>query len=947
MLSFAVALFLQAAPSTLASQPTPAARNPSYAADGRLAVSVDGDLWVVAPSGEWTQVTSGGAWDREPAWSPDGKSLIFSSDRSGQFNLWSVAATADAQPTRLTTSPLADGEPTVGRDGTIYFVRGRLGAATVWVRDGAGSESRLTKERTVERWPAVSPDGARIAYVSIADDTRKLHVRSLSDGKDSVVLTDARIENLAWSPRSDRLLWTATGANGGVYLSPLDGRYLNIVSTRHAEAAWHPDGKSIVLADIPPSDAIPPLSYNGDPDRTGDRDANLLASVNGRLWTIAAPTPPDQQLAEQRLPTLARRQHNADAFDQVWNRTASLYYSTPDAAPRRARWEALRTTYRPRALAAATDEELRTVIHEMVREHPPYREAATGRAAVSSAHPIATAAGTEILAKGGNVVDAAVAVSFTLGVVEPDASGVGGYGQALMYLKGMDRPQLIEFMTRVPEDVSTAPLAPDAARRRPENPELVNIPGTVAAMYLAWQKFGSKKLTWSDLLQPAIRAARNGYPVSEGLATTLATEREEFLKSPAARALFFHDDQPMRVGEIVKNPDLAATLEAIAAGGADAFYRGDIARRIVEDLHARGNPMKLSDFARYYAAERVPIASTYRGYTLFTPSPPISGGAELSAKLNMLELYPNPKPYTEDAGTLHAMIAAWQLVPSTRNRIADPGLWPTDVEPFTNKDTARARWRCFDPDRALTSTAVRGDTLVCAGSEGRSASVEREVPAPCLAHGFGYPTWLPCRSHGTTSFSIADADGNIVSQTQTLGTWGGNFYVTPGLGFLYNDKLSPFAGDPNAYGARLPFSRGPSTITPTIVMEGTGKAQRAVMAFGAAGNEWITPAVYQVFVGMADDRLDPQAALELPRFSIGGLGGRGGPNGAPQKPLVRIEDGFAPSVMKRLEEMGYRLQLVSLPGELREGYGSAVKIDRGKVTAGADPRRAGAAGAVP
>jgi gamma-glutamyltranspeptidase len=244
---------------------------------------------------------------------------------------------------------------------------------------------------------------------------------------------------------------------------------------------------------------------------------------------------------------------------------------------------------------------------------------------------------------------------------------------------------------------------------------------------------------------------------------------------------------------------------------------------------------------------------------------------------------------------------------------------------------------------------VRGDTLVCAQQPAtKAASVERDVPPMCLAHGFDYPATAPCRSTGTTSFSIADADGNVVAQTQTLGTWGGNFYVTPGLGFLYNDKLTQFPGDPSSYGSRLPFSRGASTITPTIAMEGTGKTMRPVMAFGAAGNEWITPAVYQVFVGMADDKLDPQAALELPRFSIGGLGGgRGGAGGAPQKPLVRIEDGFAPSVMKRLEEMGYRLQLVSLPGELREGYGSAVKIEKGKVTAGADPRRAGAAGAVP
>jgi gamma-glutamyltranspeptidase len=948
MLSFAFALLLQ---STAAAQaPASSAHNPAYAPDGRLAVSVDGDLWIVAKSGEWTRVTSGAAWDREPAWTPDGQWLVFSSDRSGNFDLWTVSvATPEAEPTRLTTSPLAESEPAVGRDGTIYFVRGRLGAATLWRRDASGTEARVTNNRTAEEWPTISPDGSRLAYVAIGDDTHKLRVRTLENGKDTVVLTDPRIEYPAWASTGDRLSWTATGTRGAVYVTPLDGRYVNVVSTRHAESAWNPDGKTVALADLPANDAIPALSYNGDPDRTGDREANLLAATNGKLWTIDAPTAPDHQLAERQGPGAEpRAQRNADAFDQVWNRTAALYYSTPGAAARRTQWEALGKKYRPRALAAATDDELKSVIHDLLREHPPYRQSATGRAAVSSAHPMATAAGVEILAKGGNVVDAAVAVSFTLGVVEPDASGPGGYGQMLLYEKGMDRPQLIEFMTRVPEDVDMAPATAGGPRRQLENPERVNIPGTVAAMYLAWEKFGGKKLTWAELLQPAIRAARDGYAVSEGLATTLATERDEFLKSDAARAIFFRDSQPLKVGDIVKNPDLASTLEQIAKGGADAFYRGEIAKKIVADLHAKGNPMKLTDFSRYYAAERVPITSTYRGYTLFAPSPPVSGGAELAAKLNMLELYPNPKPYTEDAGTLHAMIAAWQLVPSTRNRIADPGLWPTDIEPFTNKDTARIRWQCFDPNKALTSASVRGDTLVCAQSPTKTARIERDVPPACLAHGYDYPATEPCRSHGTTSFSIADADGNVVAQTQTLGTWGGNFYITPGLGFLYNDKLTAFGGDPSSYGARLPFSRGGSTITPTIVMAGTGRNRHPVMAFGAAGNEWITPAVYQVFIGMADDKLDPQAALELPRFSIGGLGGgRGGAASAPQRPLVRIEDGFAPSVMKQLEGMGYRLQLVSLPGELREGYGSAVKIEKGKVTAGADPRRAGAAGAIP
>jgi gamma-glutamyltranspeptidase len=957
-------LFLIFATALLQGSSTPApdstgVRNPAFARDGRLAVSVAGDIWVVSKSGAWQRVTSGPAWDREPAWTPDGAAIVFSSDRSGKFDLWRVVMRADqgaeSPPERLTSSSLPDAEPTMLRDGRIAFVRGRLGAARLWIRSTSGSESRLTKDSAAEEWPAASPDGARIAYVSIAAAARKLHVLTVDNGQDSTVLTDARIERPTWSPAGDRLAWTATGARGAVYVSPLDGRYVNVASTRHAESAWNPDGRTMTLVDLPPTEPIAPVGYNGDPDRTGDREANLLASVGGRMWTIAAPVSPDMGLVEQQgSPAADRAMHNADAFDQLWDRTAALYYSAADAGTRRAQWESLKAKYRPRAVAAKTDDELASVLHELLHEHPPYKQAATGRAAVSSAHPVATAAGLEMLAKGGNVVDAAVAVSFALGVVEPDASGPGGYGQMLVYTQGLERPQLIEFMSRVPEDAGLTNTSLLTNGRLPDGgPAVANVPGTVAAMYLAWQKFGSKKIPWADLLQPAIRAARDGYVVSEGLATTLATERDQFLKYDGSRALFFRNGEPLHAGDTVKNSDLAWTLEQIARGGADAFYKGEIATKMVADLRSHGNVMKPSDLARYFAAERDPVSSTYRGYTLFSSAPPVAGGAELAAKLNSLEAFGSLQPYPDDATSLHAMIAAWQLVPSTRNRIADPGLWSTNVEPFTNKDTARARWRCFDRDKAITLATLRSDTLRCGGGV-KTASVELAHPPECIAHGYDANQAASCRSAGTTAFVVADAAGNVVATTQTLGTWGGNFYVSPGLGFIYNDKLSSYGTEPGGYGSRVPFARHGSTIAPTIVFEGSGRSRHAVMAVGAAGNAWITSAVYETLIGMMDEHLGPQAALELPRFLVGGGGGggRGGGRGgapapAPTGATIQLEDGFSPQVMKRLGELGYRTQLVSLPGELREGYGAAVRIEGGRVTAGADPRRAGAAGAIP
>jgi gamma-glutamyltranspeptidase len=350
---------------------------------------------------------------------------------------------------------------------------------------------------------------------------------------------------------------------------------------------------------------------------------------------------------------------------------------------------------------------------------------------------------------------------------------------------------------------------------------------------------------------------------------------------------------------------------------------------MVTDLRGKGNAMQLTDLARYFAAEREPVEGSYRGYRVYSSAPPVAGGAQLVGTLNLLDQFKDPKPYTEDAPTLHAMLSAWLLVPSSRNRIADPGLWPVTLEPFTSRDTARARWRCFDPAKALSLEVLRGDSLPCATQKTADHDDADAADSLRFRH-----------AAGTTAFMVADADGNVVAVTQTLGTWGGNFYVTPGLGFIYNDKLGSYGTDPTAYGSRLPFARHGSTIAPTIVFHAdAGRKARPVAAVGAAGNAWITSAVYQTLVGIIDQHLDPQAALELPRFLPGFRGADG--------LTVELEDGFAPSVMRRLVSLGYRPRLISLFGELREGYGAALTIGNGSVTAGADPRRAGTAGAVP
>ncbi len=938
------------------------ARQPALSGTDAMAFALDGQLYLQRRAGEpVVRLTNSSAWHRDPAWTADGRALVYAADSAGNYDLWQITVPISgaelAVPTRLTTHAAHDVSPSVSDSGRLVFARGTGGASRVWLREGDGRERRLTAIEQSERAPRISADGERVAFIVITETGRRVVVRSVARGTETTASTDVSVEAVAWSP-DGRL---AISSRNGVFAVPADGSYSNLISRVHGDLDWSPDGQRIAIAEFSET----AVSYNGDPDRGLDRSAVERAlrpaaarGVGGALFIIPAPRAPDagRIAAEAAVPDDRTLRHGA-AFDRFWERSARLYFADNDAATvaRRAQWDAVRRALRPRAVAATSDSALQRVIFDALQARPALRTEARGRAAVSSAHPVATEAGLEMMRRGGNVVDAAVAVSFALGVVEPDASGIAGYGEMVIALKDRGAPTLIEFMSRVPEDASLSNTSLLVNGRYPsDGPVLTNVPGTVAGMYTAWDKYGSKRVPWAELLAPAIKAARDGYIVSDGLATTLSTEREHFAKYPGSRALFLRDGKPLQAGDTLRNPDLAWVLERIAIGGADGFYKGDVATKWVTDLRSKGNAMKLSDLARYFAPERAPVRGTYRDYTLYSGAPPVSGGAELVARLHLLEQFPSPSLYTNDAATLHAALTAWFLVPSSRNRIADPALWPVNVAPIINRDTARLRWRCYNPNAALTPASVRGDTLPCLMAAtpvitppttpppARSGD-ENPVDAALSPCGADHAVEMTvCRSSGTTAYTVADNDGNMVAVTQTLGTWGGNFYVTPGLGFLSNDKLTSYGTDPTQYGSRLPYARHGSTIAPTIAF----KDNRPVFAVGAAGNAWITSAIYQTLLGALDYNLGPQAALELPRFLPGGGAAAAPRAGVPTPYTLQLEDGFSPAVITRLRALGYDLNFISMRGELREGYGAAVRLDGKTVTAGADPRRSGAAGAI-
>lgn len=942
--------------------PPAGARAPVIASDGRLLVELDGDLWlfpsVGAPTG--TRLTSGGAWDMHPTFTRDGRAVIFTSDRGGRWRIHRLAlgATGAAgEPVALTDGPF-DTHPVALDSGAIAFVRGRHAERRIWRRDADGREARLTFGANPEDAPALSPDGRQLAYVDEVDRSGRLRVRTLATNADRVLVADRDVESAAWSPAGDRLAVSTAGGRGGVVLVGTDGRTVQPAAALRGDLAFTADGARLLIAERTGSEP----DYNGDPDRLGVRVSERLGPP-ARVVTVAVPAPLAAPEPVALAASVPRSTRNAEALERAWMRTATLYYAG-DAA-RRAQWEQVRERHRARVLAAASDSALDAALHAMLLERPPLRVPASGRAAVASAHPVATEAGLEVLRQGGNVVDAAIAVSFALGVVEPDASGVAGYGQLLVHKAGWSEPRLIEFLARAPEEASLSNASFLENGRYPQDgPVLPIVPGTVAGMHLAFTKYGSGKVSWKAILAPAIRAARDGYVMSDGLATTLMIERDHFLKSPGARALFFRDGRPLAVGDTVRNPDLAWVLEQVAERGHDGFYKGEVARRLVSDLRGQGNAISLRDMARYHAVERPAVKGTYRGYTLYSSAPPVSGGAQLVAQLNLLENAGGLRPFTDDAATAHAMLSAWALAPSGFGRIADPGLWPVDVAPIVDKDTARARWRCFNAERAPSPGAGGSCAANPANPPGApgapperrltlaptrppaTAEVATATAGPEGCDPTGHATEVAvCRAQGTTSFAVADADGNMVVVTQTNGTWGGTFYVTSGLGFLYNDKLTSFSTNPDGYGARLPNARHSSIISPTIVFRGTGRDLQPVFGVGAAGNAWITSAVYAALVGRLEFNLDPQRALELPRFLPGGRGVVGASAGG--RFTIEYEEGFAPGVIRALEAKGWDMEPITLRGELRMGYGAAVSIERGKASAGADPRRAGAAGAIP
>ncbi|NEZ05137.1 gamma-glutamyltransferase [Wenzhouxiangella sp. XN201] len=464
------------------------------------------------------------------------------------------------------------------------------------------------------------------------------------------------------------------------------------------------------------------------------------------------------------------------------------------------------------------------------------------RAAISSSHELATEAGAEILDKGGNAFDAAVAVSAALAVVEPESSGAGGGGFWLLHRASEDVSVMVDGRETAPAAATEDMYLDEAGevdRDRAVNGALAGgIPGAPAAWVHIAEKYGTLPL--SELLAPAIRLAENGFPVDAKYQALINYRAHVMMRWPETAAIFLPGGEVPEIGATIRNPDLAVTLRALAEQGRDGFYSGEVARKLVEGVQAAGGIWTLADFAGYEVAEREPIRTDYRGYELITASPPSSGGIAIAQMLEIVE--PFDLAGMSSADRVHLLAEAMRRAYRDRALyLGDPDFVDIPTRMLLSEDYAAGLRTTLRLDRATPSSMLAAD-----------------------------PSRLGTESTDTTHFSLMDDQGNIVSATLTVNLPFGAAFAPPGTGVLVNNEMDDFSakpGEPNAYGligfsanAIEPGKRMLSSMSPTIVR---GENRTAVI--GTPGGSRI---ITMVLLGILDfiDGNGPESWVSLPRF---------------------------------------------------------------------------------
>mgnify|MGYP001175514488 CR=1 FL=1 len=555
------------------------------------------------------------------------------------------------------------------------------------------------------------------------------------------------------------------------------------------------------------------------------------------------------------------------------------------------------------------------------------------RAMVAAAHPLAARAGVEIMAAGGNAIDAMVAVQMVLNVVEPQSSGIGGGCFILWHDVAAEATHFVDGREECPRAARREQFLGADGQLLPESELLtggaaVGVPGTVAAMHRAHRLGG--KLPWADLFAPAIRLAAEGIGVTPRLRWAIQANQQRFLRFPASRAVFLMPDGGVpEIGHVLRQPDLARTLRLIADQGPEVFYKGELARLIVAAVQGapvRPGSLTLADLAEYRPVRRQPFSFDYRGHRIVGPGSPSAGAHTLALMLAVLEEIP---PAERQPGTLEqadALARAESVAFACRGHLGD---WDFTAD---------------EPSRWLKELLADPTPLRAGARQMRPGSIFKWSP-PRQPTPDGAPA-VPLEGDHTTHFSIVDVQGNIVSCTTTIEHGMGCGLVVPGAGFLLNNELTDFdlhrTNGPNALESRRAprrtalddataegGKRPRSSMTPLIVF----RDGPPLLTLGSPGGAKIIGVVAQSLIGLVDHDLDVQQAINLPRVSCRNRG------------RVELEGHFADRarLQQRLEALGWPVVPLR-PGY--EAWGGTHGIRRrpdGKLEGGADPRREGAA----
>jgi len=516
--------------------------------------------------------------------------------------------------------------------------------------------------------------------------------------------------------------------------------------------------------------------------------------------------------------------------------------------------------------------------------------------------------GTQILEQGGNAVDAAVAVGFAMAVTYPRAGNIGGGGFMLIHRADRGDNIAIDYRETAPAATTRATFLDQDGNADPVKSRSsalgIGVPGTVAGLALAQQKYGSGRFSLADLMAPAIELARAGIPVEDDTADSLPAAAVRFARWPAAAKIFIKDNGfPLGPGDRLVQTDLAATLATIARDGPSAFYDGPIGEKIVAAIAANGGLMTREDLKNYRAVERKPVAGSYRGYDIVSMPPPSSGGVILIEMLNMLEGYDLRGLGAQSPAALHLMIEAMRRSYADRAMfLGDPDVVDVPVKNLIAKPYAAVLRAGIDPDRARPSQEIR-------------------------------PGEPPFREgDNTTHYSVVDRFGNAVSNTYTLNFSYGVGMVAEGTGILLNNELDDFAAKPevpNGYGligyeanAPGPGKRPLSSMTPTIVL----KDGKPVLVTGSPGGGRIITTVLQVIVNAIDFDMTIPDAVTAPRLHHQWL-----------PDVVFAERGVPPPIVAALEARGHKVS-VGLPWS----SANSIAVTPNGLVGAADPRTRGA-----